>query len=241
MIQRQLSGSISPWTTIFRALCRWPKTRPFAMRAVARAEGGEISSPTLRALLAEHCGVHVGMYSYGCLKPGGLPPGTRVGNYCSVAAGLEIFRRNHPFDRISQHPFFFNRECGLVTEDTIPSVTANPLRIGHDVWIGQNVIITPGCKEIGDSAVVAAGAVVAADVPAFGIVGGVPAKLIRHRLPVELQRLIVETEWWLKPLPELKQFLPFFFKTLTAEQARQFHEESFRNAGIARSMEPVVS
>ena len=211
------------------------------MRAVARAEGGEVGSPTLRALLSEHSGVHVGMYSYGaCMEPGTLPPGTWVGNYCSLATGLVILRRNHPFDRISQHPFFFNRTIGLVADDNIQAVTANPLRIGHDVWIGQNVIVTAGCKNIGDSSVIAAGAVVTSDVPAFGIVGGVPARLIRHRLPEELQRLIAETEWWLKPLPELEQFLPFFFKTLTAEQAKQFHEECFRNSGIPQPAEAVI-
>lgn len=215
--------------------------RVAAMRAVARAEDGEVCSPTLRALLEEHCGVHVGMYSYGvCLTPDGLPPGTWVGNYCSLAAGLAILRRNHPFDRLSQHPIFFNRESGLVPEDMIPPVTANPLHIGHDVWIGQNVIITPACKNIGDSSVIAAGAVVTADVPAFGMVGGVPAKLIRYRLPEELQRLVAETEWWLKPLPELKQFLPFFFKTLTAEQAKQFHEQCFGQPGRTQSLEAVM-
>ena len=214
--------------------------RAFAMRAVARHEGGEVSSPTLRALLEEHCGVHVGMYSYGvCLTPGGLPPGTWVGNYCSLADGLAILRRNHPFDRISQHPLFFNRESGLVPEDTVEPVSDNPLHIGHDVWIGHNAIITPACKSIGDSAVIAAGAVVTADVPSFGIVGGVPARLIRYRLPEELQRLITGTEWWLKSLPELKQLLPFFFKTLTTEQAKQFHEECFGNSGMAESLEAV--
>ena len=198
-------------------------------------------SPTLRALLEEYYGVSVGRYSYGiCLNPGALPPGTRVGNYCSLAAGLQIFRRNHPFDRISQHPFFYNHECGLVADDNIPDVTANPLRIGHDVWIGQNAIITPSCKSIGDSAVIAAGAVVTADVPAFGIVGGVPAKLLRYRLPDELQRLISETEWWLKSLPELKEFLPLFFKTLSAEDAKQFHTACFHEGLSSRQMEPVA-
>ena len=48
------------WLSLLRLLCRWKKTRAFAMRAVARAEGGEVCSPTLRLLLEEHCDVHVG-------------------------------------------------------------------------------------------------------------------------------------------------------------------------------------
>ena len=229
------------WIGILRVLCRWKKTRAFAMRSVARSEGGEVCSPTLRLLLEEHCGVHVGMYSYGqCLTPGGLPPGTRVGNYCSLAVGLSILRRNHPFDRISQHPFFFNRESGVVDHDNIEPTAANPLRIGHDVWIGQNAIITPSCKSIGDSSVIAAGAVITADVPPFGIVGGVPAKLIRYRLPEELQRILIETEWWLKSLPELEQFLPFFFKTLSVEQAKEFREACVGITRPDQRMEPMT-
>ncbi len=53
------------------------------------------------------------------------------------------------------------------------------VRIDRGAWIGANAIILPGVN-IGECAVVAAGAVVKDDVPAFGLVGGVPAKpLIR--------------------------------------------------------------
>lgn len=227
------------WIQFLRYLCKWPKFRVEAMRAIARAEGGEVCSPTLRAMLAEHCGVQVGMYSYGlCLTPGGLPEGTRVGNYCSFADGLSILRRNHPFDRISQHPLFFNRECGLLPEDNVAGVSENPLNIGHDVWIGQNVIITPACKNIGDSSVIAAGAVVTSDVPAFAIVGGVPAKVIRYRLSADLQEIVRDTQWWMRSLAELREFLPYFTKTLTAEQARQFRETICSQSG-AETMAPV--
>lgn len=52
--------------------------------------------------------------------------------------------------------------------------------IGNDVWIGMRVIIMPGVK-VGDGVVIGAGAVVTKDVPAFAIVGGVPAKVIKYR------------------------------------------------------------
>ena len=104
-------GQISAWAGLVRLLCRWPRLRPVAMRMAARLEGGEIFSPTLRAILQEHYGVHVGMHSYGaCLDPGVMPPGTWVGNYCSLAVKMTVLRRNHPIDRISLHSFFFNRE-----------------------------------------------------------------------------------------------------------------------------------
>lgn len=53
-----------------------------------------------------------------------------------------------------------------------------PVQIGAHVWIGSNATILPGVS-IGDWAVVAAGAVVAKDVPALTIVGGIPAKVLK--------------------------------------------------------------
>lgn len=60
---------------------------------------------------------------------------------------------------------------------------ATPVTIGNDVWIGGNVTILPGVN-IGDKAVIAAGAVVTKDVPANTVAGGVPAKVIKE-LPAE--------------------------------------------------------
>ena len=54
-----------------------------------------------------------------------------------------------------------------------------PIHIGKRVWISSNATVLPGVT-IGDGAVVAAGAVVTKNVPANTVVGGVPAKAIRH-------------------------------------------------------------
>jgi len=54
--------------------------------------------------------------------------------------------------------------------------------LGKNVWIGSNAAILPGVT-IEDGAVVAAGAVVAKNVPPNAVVGGVPARIIKHIAP----------------------------------------------------------
>ena len=54
-----------------------------------------------------------------------------------------------------------------------------PVHIGSDVWFGANVTVLPGVN-IGDGAVIAAGAVVTKDVPPRTVAAGVPAKVIKE-------------------------------------------------------------
>lgn len=53
-----------------------------------------------------------------------------------------------------------------------------PIHIGNHAWIGSNVTILPGVS-IGEWASIGAGAVVTKDVPAYTVVGGVPARVIK--------------------------------------------------------------
>ncbi len=57
---------------------------------------------------------------------------------------------------------------------------ARPVVIGCDVWLGFGVCVLPGVS-IGDGAIVAAGAVVTRDIPAYAVAAGVPAKVMRFR------------------------------------------------------------
>ncbi|PKO61112.1 MAG: chloramphenicol acetyltransferase, partial [Betaproteobacteria bacterium HGW-Betaproteobacteria-17] len=44
--------------------------------------------------------------------------------------------------------------------------------IGDDVWVGHNATILPSVEQIGRGAVIAAGAMVTRDVPAYAVVAG---------------------------------------------------------------------
>ncbi len=180
------------------------RLRGICLSIANRLEGGPFFSATLRRILRVHHRVEVGRYSYGpCLTPGALPPGTSVGAYCSLAAGLSIHRRNHPEGTLSQHPFFYNSALGLVAEDTITRIEDNPLRIGNDVWIGDRVTVLPGCSTIGDGAIVGAGSILTRNIEPFAIVAGVPAKQIRMRYPPEVLEQVRRSQWWELTLPEL--------------------------------------
>lgn len=58
---------------------------------------------------------------------------------------------------------------------------SKPIIIGNHVWIGLNATILKGVN-IGDGAIIAAGAVVTKDVPARTLVGGIPATIIKENI-----------------------------------------------------------
>ena len=179
------------------SLYRFARFRSAVQRLCLRLEGGPMFSRSWRRILSTVHGVTVGAYSYGdILKPGLLPRGTVVGRYCSVGTGLIVRRRNHPLERPFLHPFFYNSKLGFLQADTIEADTDNPLTIGHDVWIADRVTILAGCRSIGNGAVIAAGAVVTRDVPAYAIVAGIPARVARMRFPQEQVAELENTRWW---------------------------------------------
>jgi acetyltransferase-like isoleucine patch superfamily enzyme len=89
--------------------------------------------------------------------------------------------------KVEDHAFFGHNVCILTGAHDV-KVTGPDRQLampcdGHDVtirsgaWVASNATVIGPCV-VGENAVVAAGAVVIRDVPAFSIVGGVPAKTI---------------------------------------------------------------
>lgn len=79
--------------------------------------------------------------------------------------------------QIGHNVVFATLDHGLAPEDRGTTYPA-PIVLKKNVWVGSNATILSGVT-IGESAVVAAGAVVTRDVPERAIVGGVPARVIR--------------------------------------------------------------
>lgn len=173
-----------------------------AYQLALRLEGGTFHSATVREILRRYHGVSVGAYSYGpVLIPGRFSAGVTVGRFVSVGPDVQVFLRNHPTDRTSTHPFFFNAKLGHVPTD---NVALSSLQIGHDAWIGARTVITCGCGDIGIGAVVGAGSVVTRPVPPFSIVAGVPAQLIRMRFADGVIADLLASRWWERSIQELR-------------------------------------
>lgn len=75
------------------------------------------------------------------------------------------------------------------------SVGPDRARIGNDVWLGAGVVVLRGVT-IGDGCIVAANAVVTKDLPPYTISGGLPAKVIKKRLPDEIRDELLDLQWW---------------------------------------------
>ena len=58
-------------------------------------------------------------------------------------------------------------------------MNSKPIKICNDAWIGMNVIVLKGVT-IGEGAIVGAGSVVTKDVPAWSVVAGNPACIIKY-------------------------------------------------------------
>jgi hypothetical protein len=194
------------------------RARGLARRLITRLEGGEMLSASLRQVMRLHHGVDAGLHSYGCFDPSRFSS-CDIGRYVSVGPGVRVFRRNHPADRISLHPYFYNTSLGISQAETMPP---RSLQISDDVWIGANAVLLPGCGRIGRGAVIGAGAVVTRDVPDYAVAAGNPARIIRERFSSEVQLALHDTRWWTLPKEELVAALPLLQQPLTVELAHSF-------------------
>lgn len=166
--------------------------------------------------------IEIGDYSYGAFDRWRIPPGTRIGRYCSFAGSALIISANHPMQALSTHPIFYLKARGVIDHDR---VVAQPTIVEDDVWIGHQAIITPGCKRIGRGAVIGAGAVVTRDVAPYAIVAGNPAKLIRYRFTPDVIEALERTRWWeldRAALARICAHVPDFALEPTVENAAAF-------------------
>jgi acetyltransferase-like isoleucine patch superfamily enzyme len=130
-----------------------------------------------------------------------------IGSYSPVSETcIVMLGGEHPNDTVSHFPFRIMFGLPGAGEDGNP-VPSGDTVIGNDVVVYQRAFIRSGVT-IGDGAVVAANAVVTRDVPPYAIVGGNPAKVIRHRATPEQIEALLEIKWWDWPEDEVLKAVP---------------------------------
>ena len=179
----------------------------------------------------------VGAYTY-C--HGTFHSGTAtIGRYCSIAAGARPFGPSHPMERVSSALFSYDpyyveiaKQFGVSDYAVEPyNQEADQVHIGHDVWIGEDVMIKGGVS-IGIGCVLAARSVVTKDVPDYSIVVGTPGRVLRQRFAPDIVEGLLASRWWTYnfcDLPRLTSQPGHFIEVLGRQVA----------AGLIQAWEPM--
>ena len=156
--------------------------------------------------------VRVGNHSYGELNLVSFNWNSKlfIGNYVSIAENVTfLLDADHYVDHISTYPF----KAKLLPPFENEAVSKGNIVIDDDVWIGYGATILSGVH-IGQGAIIAAGAVVAKDVPPYAIVGGVPAKVIKYRFDEDDIRELMKLDYSQLDMNQIKAhinelYMPF--------------------------------
>jgi len=116
-----------------------------------------------------HGEIRIGDYALLC-------PGVRIDSAIRVSVG--------PATMIAAGAYLTDADWHGLYDRTALIGSAKPIELGENVWIGDGATVCKGVC-IGDNSVVAAGAVVARDVPADVIVAGNPARVVKELDPAE--------------------------------------------------------
>ncbi|CNH85748.1 Vat family streptogramin A O-acetyltransferase [Yersinia alsatica] len=132
-----------------------------------------------------------------------------IGKFCAIAKGAQFIMNgaNHKLSGFSTFPFYI---FGNGWEKAMPQADNLPYKgdtiIGNDVWIGYKALIMPGVK-IGNGAIISSRSVVTSDVPAYAVVGGNPANVIKKRFTDETIAMLEKLAWWDWPVEKITQNL----------------------------------
>lgn len=123
-----------------------------------------------------------------------------IGRYTSIANMKMIIDVNHDYNAVYMGVIPEYRDSSLLTRERLGQRLAyikrkGEVNIGNDCWIGEDAIIFGGVI-VHDGAVVAAGAVVTKDVPAYAIVAGNPARIIKYRFDEQMRKDMQKISWW---------------------------------------------
>jgi acetyltransferase-like isoleucine patch superfamily enzyme len=97
--------------------------------------------------------------------------GTLISAHKRVRIGADVMVGNYSIIADTDVP-------GIGEPRSAPLLEARDVEIGDGAWLAARVTVLPGAR-IGAGAVIAAGSVVAGEIPAGAVAGGIPARLLR--------------------------------------------------------------
>jgi acetyltransferase-like isoleucine patch superfamily enzyme len=133
--------------------------------------------------------------------------GFTCGRFAQIADDVQVIMGSNPcIKQVTSYPFFdklvdvdletiMTPELKTTLQKRKCPYSNGPVVIGHDVWIGMDVVLLSGVT-VGDGAVLGANAVVRADVPPYAIVTGNPAQVVGFRYSPEQTRQLQSIQWW---------------------------------------------
>ena len=128
------------------------------------------------------------------------PESVYIGKFVQIAHGTQFITSsaNHQMDGFSTYPFsVFGEPWSSAYQPNWPN--KGDTIVGNDVWLGHESLIMPAVT-IGNGAIVAARSVITKDVPAYSIVAGQPAKVIRQRFSDSVIEDLQKIAWWDWPI-----------------------------------------
>lgn len=165
------------------SLVRWRRDIWADARLRLLAELGSVPSHTLRNYFYRRAGMQLPPSSSIHWRAEFYrPEGIAIGQHCTI--GDNVFldgREGITFGdnvNVGSHVSVYTRQHD--PDDPDFAEVGAPVTIGTYAWVSSHSVILPGVN-VGEGAVVAAGAVVTRDVPPYTVVAGVPAAVIRER------------------------------------------------------------
>lgn len=156
-------------------------------------------------------GIHIGKHSHGffaysdCLGISTKNYISSIGSFCSINK-TAFMGADHKMGITTSHEVYRLAGIEYANENLQASV-----QIGNDVWIGANTFINSSkVKHVGNGAIIAAGAVVVSDVPAYAVMCGIPAKVKKYRFSKEEIEILERVRWWDWNDEKIKQEMNLF-------------------------------
>jgi acetyltransferase-like isoleucine patch superfamily enzyme len=130
--------------------------------------------------------IHIGNKAYVGASQLICRSGITIEDYVFIAWGCCIYDHDSHSKNYLERQFDIERQLddyrsgkNFIENKNWDVVVAKPIKICANAWIGMNCIILKGVT-IGEGAIVAAGSVVTKNVPAWTIVGGNPARVLKE-------------------------------------------------------------